>query len=93
MTIFDMADFNDWQAEQMQDTEFVTASEEFEAGFQVTRLRIARGLTQAQLAALVGTQQPSIARLENGKSAPTLPFLKRIANALNAKIEVRIQPR
>jgi predicted transcriptional regulator len=90
--IFDMSDFYDWQTKQMKDPEFTRAIEEIETGYQVARLRIARGLTQAQLAEMVGTQQPSIARLENGKSAPTLPFLKRIANALNAKIEVRIQP-
>ena len=48
------------------------------------RLRIQRGLTQAQLAELVGTRQPSIARLENGNSFPSLSFLKRIADALDA---------
>ncbi|HWQ83694.1 MAG TPA: helix-turn-helix transcriptional regulator [Anaerolineales bacterium] len=54
------------------------------------RLRLQRGLTQAQLAELVGTQQPSIARLENGSSIPSLSFLHKIASALNARIEVRL---
>jgi len=41
---------------------------------------------------MVGTRQPSIARLENGSSSPSLSFLKKIAAALHAKIELRISP-
>jgi transcriptional regulator with XRE-family HTH domain len=37
---------------------------------------------------MVGTHQPSIARLENGSSIPSLSFLDRIAKALDARIEV-----
>jgi transcriptional regulator with XRE-family HTH domain len=47
---------------------------------------------QAQLAKMVGTRQPSIARLENGNSLPSLSFLQRLAAALGAKIEVRLIP-
>jgi len=82
--------FKDWQAEQEQDPEFVAASRELEPGYQIARLRIQRGLTQTQLARLVGTRQPSIARLENGTSTPSLSFLNRIATALDARIEMRI---
>jgi transcriptional regulator with XRE-family HTH domain len=41
----------------------------------------------------VGTRQPSIARLENGSSVPSLSFLERIAAALDARIELRVVPR
>ncbi len=85
--------FKDWQAEQQQDPEFVAAAGEVEAGYQIARLRIQRGLTQAQLAEMVGTRQPSIARLENGSSVPSLSFLDRIAKALDARIELRVVPR
>jgi len=50
-----------------------------------------RGLTQAQLAEMVGTRQPFIARLENG-SAPSLSFLTRIAEASGVKIEFKLIP-
>ena len=80
--------FEDWEAERLQDPAFA-AAESLEPGYQVARLRMQHGLTQAQLAELVGTRQPSIARLENGTSAPSLSFLNKIAAALNAKIEVR----
>lgn len=85
-----MPDFTEWEARKMQEPEFVAAAAELEPGFQVARLRILRGLTQAQLAEMVGTRQPSIARLENGSSSPSLSFLKKIASALHAKIEIKI---
>jgi predicted transcriptional regulator len=47
-------------------------------------------LTQVQPSEMVGTRQPSIARLENGSSKPSLSFLNKIAAALNAKIKVRL---
>jgi len=82
--------FEAWEAEKLQDPEFAAAAEALEPGYQIARLRIQRGLTQAQLAELVGTQQPSIARLENGSSIPSLSFLQKIAAVLNARIEVRL---
>ncbi|RLC89368.1 MAG: transcriptional regulator [Chloroflexi bacterium] len=84
--------FEDWEAEQMRDPEFRAAAEELEPAYQVARLRIMRGLTQEQLAALVGTKQPSIARLESGKVEPKLSFLRRVVEALGARLEVRIVP-
>jgi transcriptional regulator with XRE-family HTH domain len=82
--------FEDWEAGKLKDTEFAAAAAELEPGYQVARLRMLRGLTQAQLAEMVGTRQPSIARLENGSSFPSLSFLQKVATALNAKIEVRL---
>ncbi|HML41207.1 MAG TPA: tyrosine-type recombinase/integrase [Bellilinea sp.] len=41
----------------------------------------------AQIAEVVGTRQPSIARLKNGASATSLSFVIIIAEALGAKIE------
>ena len=84
--------FEDWEAEQMKDSEFRAAAEELEPAYQVARLRIMRGLTQEQLAALVGTKQPSIARLESGKVEPKLSFLRRVVEAQGARLEVRIVP-
>ena len=102
MTPVSKKTFKDWQAGQRQDPDFVAAQRELEPGYQVARLRIQRGLTYtcpgrrcrgAQLAELVGTRQPSIARLENGTSMPSLSFLERIAKALDARIELNFVPR
>jgi hypothetical protein len=77
-----------WQNQQRIDPDFVAASGILEIGYQVARLRTQSGLTHtcpgrkcrgAQLAEMVGTRQPSIAWLENGRSVPSLSFLDRIA--------------
>jgi transcriptional regulator with XRE-family HTH domain len=87
-----MVMFEEWEAAQRSDPEVVAALEELEPAYQIARLRILRGLTQEQLAELAGTKQPSIARLESGSSEPSVLFLRRVAKALNARIEVRLVP-
>jgi len=56
--------------------------------------RTAAGLTQQQLADRVGTTQPVIARLEDAEyEGHSLRMLRRIAEALGERLEVRIRPR
>lgn len=57
---------------------------DFEVSFLITEARIKGGYTQKQLAKLMGTHQPSIARIEGGENLPTLSFLKKLANAVGA---------
>lgn len=59
---------------------------------QVKALREARRLSQADLAAKVGTKQPAIARIESGRGIPRLDFLQRIADALGARLDVKLAP-
>ena len=63
--------------------------EEFALVSQLIDLRQKRGLSQQALAKRAGMQQPAIARLESGRS-PSLGTLKRVAAALDAKVEVRL---
>jgi transcriptional regulator with XRE-family HTH domain len=84
---------NEYLAEQFQDPEFCEEWIAQQPAYQLARLRIMRGLTQAELAERVGTQQPSIARLEGGKVEPTLPFLRRVAEALDAEVTIQILPK
>lgn len=88
----DSASSEQCEAEQMQGPGSRAAAKAMEPASQVTRLRILRGLTQAQLAELVGTKQPCIARLESGKYEPRLSFLRRVVTALEGRLEVRIVP-
>jgi len=46
-------------------------------------LRLAAGLSQVQLAKLVGTSQPHLARIEQGKNDPGTDTIARIAKALD----------
>ncbi len=56
-------------------------------------LRAKSGLTQRQLARLVGTTPSVISRLENADySGHSLNMLQRIAAALNRRVEVRFVP-
>jgi DNA-binding XRE family transcriptional regulator len=81
--------FKDWQAKDKKDPEYVAALNELEPGSQIARLRIWRGLTQAQLAEMVGVQETTIARLECASRMPSLSLLRRIAAALNSRFELR----
>ncbi len=85
--------YDEWLEQQMQDPEFREAYEDLEPAHQIARLRIMRGLTQEQLAELVGTKQPNIARLESGRTTPSLPFLRRVVEALGGELEIRIKIR
>lgn len=59
---------------------------DFRVSHLVSEARLKRGLTQEKLAKLVGTQQPSIARVENGSITPSLDFLKKIALAIGTTL-------
>jgi ribosome-binding protein aMBF1 (putative translation factor) len=57
---------------------------------EIYALRTSRGLTQKQLAEAVGTTQSVIARLEDADyEGHSLRMLRRIANALDARLSVR----
>lgn len=77
-------------AEDLQDEAFREAYERLGPAYEIARLRMERGLTQKQLARLVGTRQSSISRLESWDHEPSLSFLRRVARALGARVEVRI---
>ena len=83
--------FQEWEAELLQDPEFVEEAEKIKYAYQVIRLRLKRGLTQAQVAKIVGTKQSSIARLESGKIQPRLSFLRKVVKALDGDIELEIR--
>lgn len=80
------------------DTELRAMIEEEKTNAEVARMvfeaRRLAGLTQAQLAKLVGTQQPTIARLEDADyEGHSLSMLRRIAEALDQRLEVRFIPK
>jgi transcriptional regulator with XRE-family HTH domain len=53
--------------------------------------RVKRGLTQSDLARLVGTQQSGIARTEKGLTYPDIDFLDRIAHALDMHLSIELK--
>lgn len=66
---------------------------EFELASAIISRRTAKRMSQRQLADRIGTKQPVISRLESGQSKPTLSLLKRVADALDARVVVTLEPK
>ena len=67
-------------------------AEEFSFLDEVLKARAETGLTQAEVAARVGTTQSAIARLESAepKHSPSIATLQKYAKALGYKVEIRL---
>jgi len=60
---------------------------------KICELRMAAGLTQTQLAKLIGTTASVICRLEDADyEGHSLAMLRRIGAALNQRVEIRFIP-
>jgi len=51
--------------------------------------RLKNGVSQGELAEKVGTKQTAISRLESGRSNPSIKFLKKLAEALGMRLEIK----
>jgi len=79
----------------LRDPETAQAYRELAPEHELVRLviaaRKAQGLSQAELAARIGTRQSNISRLERGDSNPSLAFLKRVAQGLGKELSISFQ--
>lgn len=67
---------------------------EYAVAGEMLAARARAGLTQATVATCMGTSKSAVSRLESaGKHAPSLDSLKRYAEAVGCKIEIRLVPR
>ena len=64
---------------------------EYEIARALIKARIEKGLTQAEVARRMNTKQSVISRVENARTMPSLAFLKRLAEVLNASLEVQFK--
>ena len=79
------------KAARIKNLEEARANEEIARKIQ--ELRAAAALTQTQLAKLVGTTASVICRLEDADyEGHSLAMLRRIAAALNKRVEIRFVP-
>ena len=79
--------------EDLKDPEFKVQYEEERAALQlamkIAKLREKRGLSQQQLAKLMGTSQQAISRIESGEYAGfTLKTLEKIADATGTRVKI-----
>lgn len=57
----------------------------------IIRKRIEEGISQKELAKRIGTKQSAIARFESGTYNPTLLFIGRITDALDADLQITVK--
>src|SRR5438270_415888 len=85
-------DFKD--AESGEEYRYAYADEHLNTwiALQIKAIRELRGLTQSELAELIGTQQPGIARLENvNYSNWKTETLKKVARALGVRLKISFE--
>ncbi|MBI4084466.1 MAG: helix-turn-helix transcriptional regulator [Candidatus Levybacteria bacterium] len=87
--------WEDYSKELLKRPGFKEALEETRLEYEIARAlikaRIERGLTQAEIAKRMNTKQSVISRVENAKTVPSLSFLKRLAQVLNASLQVQFK--
>ena len=93
MSKVDISKFSDWKdlkRELLSDPkvkkEYDALEDEFALIESLISARLAKKMTQAELAEKIGMKQAAIARLEGGESNPTLLTLSKIAKALDKKV-------
>lgn len=91
-------DYKKHLVEKMKDTNFKKEYEALEPEFEILRslikIRKMRHISQEELASKIGTQQPNIARFEKeGYSRASIPLLKKIADALDARLVIHFEPK
>lgn len=72
--------------------EYERLAEEFEFLDEILKARASAGLTQADVAARIGTTQSAVARLESSdaRHSPSIATLQRYASALGYRLQVRL---
>lgn len=77
------------------DSAFNKAYDALEPEFALIRSviekRLAKKMSQQDLADKMGTKQSAISRLESGTANPSMKFLQKVADALGAKLSISIQ--
>ena len=83
--------FYEGKPDRIRQMEVMQANDE--VGRKIHQLRTKAGLTQAQLARLIGTTASVICRLEDADyQGHSLAMLRRIAGALNRRVDIRFVP-
>lgn len=84
--------FEDVKKQWLENPEFVDLYENMEPehkiSLELVKARLDAGLTQEDMANLLGTKQSVIARLESGKFLPSLKTIYKYANATHKKVDM-----
>src|ERR1700683_2949194 len=81
-----------WLKEPKYRKAYAALEEEFVLASAVIDVRNRAGLTQEELARKMGTTQPVVARLESGRSRPSMRTLERLADATGSRLLISFAP-
>lgn len=92
---FKALDFDDALREELKNPRFKKMFDEYgrqlELSYKILQLRKERKMSQETLAKKIGTTQSNVARMEAGNQNFTLSLLNKVANALDAKLEINLK--
>lgn len=80
-----------WLKEPKYRKAYESLEEEFVLASAVIDARSRAGLTQAELARKMGTTQPVVARLESGRTRPSMRTLERLADATGSRLRISFE--
>jgi transcriptional regulator with XRE-family HTH domain len=83
---------DEWMKDPAFKAEYDALEEEFALASELIRARAAAKLSQAQVAARMGTTQSAVARLESGRTLPSLSSLQRYASAVGCGVRIALAP-
>ena len=90
-----MTTWKEHKQELMRNPKFKAAYDALEPEYQLAsaliKARIAKKMTQAEVAEKSGVSRTVIARLESGTSNPTLATVSRVANVLGQDVKLARQ--
>jgi ribosome-binding protein aMBF1 (putative translation factor) len=82
----------EWLKDPVFRAEYEALEPEFALASALIEARGRAGMTQAQVAAAMGTTQAVIARLEGGRVKPSTRTLERFAKATGTRLRIRFEP-
>jgi len=90
----------DWETHKkllLKDPKVRKALEETRPEYEIARAiilaRIKNKITQKELSRRLKTKQSVISRVENAQTTASVSFLKRLASALNSRLEIKLVPK
>src|SRR5438477_9513020 len=81
-----------WMKEPKYRKAYESLEEEFVLASTVIDARNRAGRTQQELARKMGTTQPVVARLESGRTRPSMRTLERLAEATGSRLLISFAP-
>jgi transcriptional regulator with XRE-family HTH domain len=81
-----------WMKEPGYRKAWNSLDDEFKLASALIDARNRAGLTQTELARKMGTTQPVVARLESGRSRPSMRTLERLAKATGSRLQITFMP-